>query len=68
MNMCVHGQTKKQVKDIAYIVVRSDNVPVAVHAYREDADDMADSYTQDMRDRSIPDIVFKVSAIPFYGL
>jgi hypothetical protein len=79
MNMCVHGQTKKAAsKDVAYIVVRQsiDNqegwekylseTPVAIFAYKEDADDMAASYTQEMKDREITTLTFYVIATAFY--
>lgn len=66
-------------KDIAYILLRQsfepenwertmDSTPVAIFTYKEDADDMAAAYTQEMKDREIDTLSFHVIATPFYGL
>lgn len=79
MNMCVHGQTKeKKSSDVAYIVVRQawneqegwestiKDDPVAIHMFQEDADDMAASFNQQMKDKQITNLKFYVITTPFY--
>lgn len=60
--------------DTAYIVMRhigdendfSEWCPVAIHTRLEDAEDMADSYQQDVKDRGIRTINFSVFICAFY--
>lgn len=74
MNMCVPIK-KKKTKDVAFIVIRKTHhpdsamdraTPIAIFENQEDAEDMVGLYTQEMKDRDITQIEFKVIATAFY--